>query len=204
MERVVRASRYLRSIKSQLPIEARADLDRALAGDALAARRLVIVSPKRLLGHVVFLAYQNKTKNPAYRELVRAVWQTCDLLTGFWSPHVVRRMLARADFRSSTLYAAVTIFRPVKTTVRQAATELRWTLSRSVAISQALKANPANPRIAHAAIAPADVLFFGGGAGQEIVTRRSLQTLIVEPVYPGVRNGIANPHESRQRVSGGG
>ena len=204
----MRVGRYLKSVKSQLPTDAQADLDRALAGDALAARRLAIASPKRLLGHIVFLAYQKKTENPAYRTLVRALWQpkTCAFTMIVWSPHVVRRMLARANFESSPLHGPVTIFRPVKTSARQAAKELCWTLSRGAATSEALKAHPGNPRIVSATITRAEVLFFEGATGGRIVTRRRLERLVVEPVYREHRNAIAKPDElsKKRRASGRG
>ena len=184
----MRNSRYLTSVKSQLPPDAQADLDRAFGGDALAARRLLIASPKRLLGHIVFLAYQCKTTNPAYRALIKAVWQpkTRYLLTDFWSPLVVRRMLAQAEFERPVLYGPVTIFRPVDGSVRRAAAELCWTLARSAAVSEALRNNPSNPRIVQATIASADVLLFEKGGGEEIVTRSSPQAIVVEPVRRGV------------------
>ena len=184
----MRVDRYLTSVKSQLPIGARADLDRALAGDALAARRLVIASPRRLLGHIAFLGDQCRTRNPAYRELLKAVWLTEArfLLTEFWTPQIVRKMLARAEFKRPTLYGPVTIFRPVETSVRKAATQLCWTLSRSGAIAEALRANPANPRIVQATILPTNILFVGSAGSEEVVTRRPLQAIVVEPVYRGM------------------
>jgi hypothetical protein len=196
----------LKAVKSQLSATAQADIDRALSGDAIAARRLAITSPKRLLGHIVFLAYQMKTENPAYRTLMRALWQpeTCGLMTLVWSPHIVRRMLARANFESAPLHTPLTIFRPVKTSVRQAAMELCWTLSRSTATAEALKAHPCNPRIVSATITPADVLFFEGAAGGRIVTRRPPQGLIVDPVHGGDGIAIAKPNElGRNRPASG-
>ena len=184
----MRIGRYLTSVKGQLPPDAQADLDRTFAGDALAARRLVIASPKRLLGHIAFLAYQRKTKNPAYRALIKAVWQprTRHLLTDFWSPQVVRRMLAQAEFDRPVLYGPVTIFRPVDGSVRRAAAELCWTLARSVAVSEALRISPSNPRIVQATIASADVLLFEKSGGEEVVTRSSPLAVVVEPVRCGV------------------
>jgi len=202
----VRVDRYLTSVKSQLPINARADLDRALAGDALAARRLVIASPRRLLGHIAFLGYQCKTGNPAYRELLKAVWLTKArfLLTEFWTPQIVRRMLARADFeRPTALYGPVTVFRPVETSVRKTVGKLCWTLSRRLAIAEALRTNPANPRIVQATILPTDILFVGSGGSEEVVTRRPLQAIVVEPVYRGMRSGVASADDAGVRRRSG-
>ena len=70
----MRGGRYQRSVRQALPESARAYLDRAFAGDALAARRLMLMAPRRLRGHIAFLAYQSKLMNPAYREIVKAVW----------------------------------------------------------------------------------------------------------------------------------
>ena len=182
----MRNSRYLTSVKSQLPADAQTDLVRAFAGDALAARRVLVASPKRLLGHIAFLAYQRKTKNPAYRALIKAVWQpkTRYLLTDFWSPQVVRRMLAQAEFDRPVLYGPVTIFRPVHGSIRRAAAELCWTLARNAAVSEALRINPSNPRIVQATIASADVLLFEK-SGAEIVTRSSPQAVVIESVRRG-------------------
>ena len=197
----MRNSRYLTSVKSQLPPGAQTDLDRAFASDPLAARRLLVASPKRLLGHIAFLAYQRKTKNPAYRALIKAVWQpkTRHLLTDFWSPPVVRRMLAQAEFERPVLYGPVTIFRPVDSSVRRAAAELCWTLSRSAAVSEALRISPSNPRIVQATIAPADVLLFEK-SGEEIVTRSPPQAVVVEPVRHGV-GGTSVPDAAVTRRS---
>src|SRR6188474_2094969 len=111
----MRGGRYQRSVRQALPESARAYLDRAFAGDALAARRLMLMAPRRLRGHIAFLAYQSKLANPAYREIVKAVWHqpTRHLLTGFWRPQVVRRMLARADFRVPEFNGPLLIYRPV-------------------------------------------------------------------------------------------
>ena len=196
--------RYLASVKRQLPIDAQADLDRALAGDALAARRLVLASPKRFLGHIAFLAYQRKTKNPAYRELLKAVWQpkARSLLTAFWRPQVVRKMLARAEFERPALFGPVTVFRAVETSVRAAGAELCWTLSRNDAISEALGADPSNPRIIQAVVAPTDVLVFEK-SGEEVVTRTPPKAVVVEAV--GRRKGIktAGANDAGTRRSAG-
>jgi len=71
----MKSGRYLKSVRCALPESAQANLDRAFAGDALAARRLMIMAPRRLRGHIAFLAYQSKLSNPAYREIVKAVFQ---------------------------------------------------------------------------------------------------------------------------------
>ena len=93
--------RYLNSVRCALPAGAQGFLDLAFSGDALAARRLMVMAPKRLRGHIAFLAYQLKTRNPAYREIMKSVWAPASrhLLTAHWPPQMVRRMLARADFR---------------------------------------------------------------------------------------------------------
>jgi hypothetical protein len=195
---IVRIDRYLTSIKDLLPVAARADFVRALAGDALAARRLLIASPKRLLGHLAFLGYQCKMGNPAYRALLKAVWQpkTRALLTEFWTPQVVRRMLARADFERPILYGPVTIFRPVEASARRAAAQLCWTRSRNIAISEALRINPANPRIVQATIAPTDILFFEDGCTEEIVPRSPPKAVTVQPVYGGIGSEVASAQDA--------
>ena len=196
----MRVGRYLTSIKSQLSNDDQADLDRALAGDAIAARRLIIGSPKRLLAHVAFLAYQRKTRNPAYRELLKAAWQPKSrfLLTEFWKPEVVRRMLARADFERPALYGPLTVFLPVKASARGAAAQLCWTLSRKAAVADAIRINPARPRVLQATIAATDILHFEKGT-KGVVVRRPLKAVTVDRVR-GVGGEVAtagDPHERR-------
>ena len=195
----MRVGRYLTSVKTQLPVDFQADFDRALAGDALAARRLVLASPRRLLAHVAFLAYQRKTKNPAYRELLKAAWQpkTRFLLTDFWKPQVVRRMLARADFERPALYGPLTVFQPVKASARGAAAQLCWTLSRRAAVADAIRINPARPRIVQATIAATDILHFEKGT-KGVVVRRPLKAVTVERLR-GVGDEVATAGASHER-----
>jgi hypothetical protein len=111
----MKSERYLDSVRRALPESAQALLDRAFAGDALAARRLMVMAPRRMRGHIAFLAYQQKVANPAYRAIIRCVWakEARFLLTEFWRPQVVRRILARADFLIPALVGPVTAFRAV-------------------------------------------------------------------------------------------
>lgn len=182
----MRSGRYLSSVREALPEDARANLDLALSGDALAARRLMIVAPRRLRGHIASLAYQRKTPNPAYREIIRAVWapQTRHLFVAHWSTPVVRRMLARAEFRIPDLNGPVTIYHAVDgIPVRRAATELSWTTSRDAAIQDAVKSDEKAPRILQATIEPADVIYWGNAWGeQEVVSRRPIHAPAVECV----------------------
>lgn len=181
----MRIGRYLRSVRSQLPVEVQADFDCALAGDALAARRLLNASPKRLIAHFAFLAFCRKTANPAYRELLKAAWQPSarHLLTGFWTPSTLRQMLERADFKRPGLRGPMTIYRPVvEVSVREAAAQLSWVRSRSVAVAEAAAARSARPRILQATIAPADILFIGEDGGGEIVPRRQPSAITVQSI----------------------
>lgn len=178
--------RYLKSVRSALPENAQADLDRAFSGDALAARRLMLIAPRRLRGHIAFLAYQSKIGNPAYREIVKAVWapETRPLLTAFWRPQIVRRMLARAEFRIPQFSGPLTIFRLVRGgQVKKASAELCWSLSREGAIADAARTRPARPGILQATIDPADIIYWGESYGeQEIVGRGPVyDAVLIEP-----------------------
>jgi hypothetical protein len=158
-------------------------MDRAFVGDALAARRLMILAPRRLRGHIAFLAYQAKVGNPAYREIVKAVWakQTRPVLTGFWRPEVVRRMLVRADFRIPEFNGAVTVFRALSgARAKKGAAELSWSLSRAKAIAAV---SAPRPEILQATIDPADIIYFGNSHGeQEVVCRHPVQ--VADSVVP--------------------
>jgi hypothetical protein len=181
----MRSGRYLNSVREALPEAARSNLDLALAGDALAARRLMIVAPRRLRGHIASLAYQLKTRNPAYRELIKAVWaqDTRHLLTAHWSSQMVRRMLVRAEIPVPELNGPVTIYRPVgDLPLKKAKAGLCWTLSRDVALSEAALADGGEPRILQATLDPGEIIYWGNGRGeQEIVSRRPVHAVIVEP-----------------------
>jgi hypothetical protein len=177
------------------------DFDRALAGDALAARRLLNAAPKRLVAHFACLAFTRKTANPAYRELMKAAWQpgVRHLLTAFWSPKMIRRMLEQADFRRPTSRGPMTIYRPVvEETVREASAQLCWTRSRSAAVAEASAARSARPRILQATIVPADILFGESRAG-EIVPRRRPSAIVVQPIERGPQEAAIRPGRSISR-----
>jgi len=182
----MRTGRYLQSVQGALAEAARTQLDLALSGDALAARRLMIVAPRRLRGHIANLAYHLRTRNPAYREIMKGVWadDTRHLLTAHWPQQTVRRMLARADFPPPELSGPVTIYRAVvKGTAKKGAAGLCWRLSREEAAAEALLADPARARILTSTIDPGDIIYSGGRrSGQEVVPRRPVETFLVEPV----------------------
>ena len=181
----MKSGRYLKSVRDALPAAVRAHLDRAFGGDALAARRLMIVAPKRLRGHIAFLAYQAKIANPAYREIVKAVWhkETRHLLTGFWRQEVLRRMLARADFRSSRAPRAGDRLSAQwqRTEAKKVvAADLCWSLSRERALLDAIVANPSKPRFLQATIDPSDIVYWNNGDGeQEVVSKRAVLGAVV-------------------------
>jgi len=198
----VRTGRYLRSVRSQLPVEVQADFDRALAGDALAARRLLNASPKRLIAHLAYLAFCQKTANPAYRELLKAAWQPSarSLLTAFWTPSTLRRMLERADFRRPPTRGPITIYRPVvESSVRKAASHLCWTRSRSAAVAEAAAAPSARPRVLQATIAPGDIIFFGEDDGSEVVLRRQPSAIIVQSIERVTEEAAIRPRRSASK-----
>src|SRR5436190_15100403 len=201
----MRGGRYQRSVRQALPESARGYLDRAFAGDALAARRLMLMAPRRLRGHIAFLAYQSKLVNPAYREILKAVWHppTRHLLTGFWCPQVVRRMLARADFRIPEFSGPLTVYRGVHGSSRGAAADLCWSLSPQFALTAA-EAASAEPKILRASIDPADIIYFGNRNGeQEIVCRRPTDAATVidaaNLVGKGAEIGVGVPADYRTR-----
>jgi hypothetical protein len=184
----MRNSRYLNSVRCALPEGAQGHLDLAFSGDALAARRLMIMAPRRLRGHIAFLAYQLKTRNPAYREMMKAVWalDTRHLLTAHWPAQMVRRMLARADFQIPEMSGPVSVFRPVSgATVKKAAAALCWSLSRDIAIADAVRADAERPRILKATLDPSDIVYFANSRGQhEVVSRRPVRAFAIEDVTP--------------------
>jgi hypothetical protein len=162
-------------VRGHLPETAQVYLDRAFSGDALAARRLMLMAPRRMRGHIAFLAYQAKIGNPAYREIVKAVWapESRHLLTAFWRPQVIRRMLARAEFRIPALSDPVTVYRPFsRQHGRKTAEELSWSLSREAAIAAASRSQPGAPEILEATVNPVDIIYWGESHGEpEVVSR---------------------------------
>jgi hypothetical protein len=158
-----------------LPEAARALLDRAFAGDALAARRLMVMAPRRMRGHIAFLAYRQKVANPAYRAIIRCVWarEARFLLTEFWQPQVVRRMLARADFLIPAITGPVTVFQAVNgTNSKRIGDQLCWSLSREAALTEAKRVGAAKPKLLQAKIEASDIIYWRNNHGeQEIVGR---------------------------------
>jgi hypothetical protein len=184
----MKTSRYLQSVHGALAEGAQAQLDLALSGDALAARRLMLVAPRRLRGHIASLAYHLRTKNPAYREILKGVWaaDTRHLLTAHWPQQTLRRMLARAEFPRPDLSGPITIYRAVsKVPVKKAAAGLCWSLSRERATAEAVRADAANARILQAQIEPADIIYWGNSRGeQEVVPRHPIEAFLMESVSP--------------------
>jgi hypothetical protein len=175
----MKSGRYLDTVRRALPENVQALLDRAFDGDALAARRLMVMAPRRMRGHIAFLAYQQQVANPAYREIVRSVWarEARFLLTEFWRPQVVRRMLARADFRIPAFAGSVTVFRAVcGSRARKVGEELAWSLSREAALTGAIRSGEAKPELLQATIEASDIICWRNSHGeQEIVGRRPVK-----------------------------
>jgi hypothetical protein len=190
-------------VRAALPEEGRALLDQAFAGDALAARRLMVIAPRRMRGHIAFLSYEAKVRNPAYREIIRAVW-TKDaraLLIEFWRPQVVRRMLARAEFRVPHLKGPVAVFRAVHGSARKGMAALSWSLSADAALSSGACAGEPATRVMQAMIEPSDIIYWRNGHGdQEIVSRRPLTgTALSGPRKQG-KSDLAGPKATRYRA----
>ena len=175
----MKSGRYLDSVRGALPENARALLDRAFQGDALAARRLMVMAPRRMRGHIAFLAYQQKVGNPAYREIVRSVWakEARFLLTEFWRPQVVRRMLAHADFRIPAFVGPVTVFRAARgSPAKKVGGELSWSLSREAALTEATRSGEPTPQLLQATMEASDIICWRNNHGeQEIVGRRPVK-----------------------------
>jgi len=197
---------YLMSVRSALPESARDNLDMAFAGNALAARRLMVAAPRRLRGHLACLAYQLRIGNPAYREIVKAAWahDTRDLLTTFWPKQMLRRLLARAEFKIPEFRGPISIFQPVRGgSIKKAAAELCWSMSREAASKAAAKLPAARPRVLHAIIDPAEIIYWNNGHGaSEVVGRHAVERFVVELARPASRAENAelpSSHESSHR-----
>jgi hypothetical protein len=184
---------YLKSVRCALPDRHRPLLDQALAGDALAARRLMIVALPRSHGHIACLAYQLKTPNPAYREILQAAWipESRHLIIDFWPTPMIRRMFARADFSIPVFAGSVRVFRSVcGGSVRKAAAGLCWTLS----LKQATRHKGHHPtKILQATADPSDLIYWGNRRGeQEIISRQppnDIAVLSTPPALVGCRAG---------------
>ena len=182
----MKAGAYLKSVRSTLPEVQQACLDAAFAGDAVAARRLMIIAPRRVHGHLACLAYQLRVENPACREIIKAAWaeESRTLLTLFWPPQMVRRMLEAAEFPVPAFSAPVTVYRAVGrgTPKRKAAAGLCWYLSRGAAAAAAAGgADYRGERFLRAAVTQKEIIYWGNGVGeQEIVSRRPLPAMMDE------------------------
>jgi hypothetical protein len=196
----MKTASYLKSVRSALPEAERPLLDQAFAGDALAARRLMIVAPLRLRGHIACLAYQLKVSNPAYREMLVAIWarESRHLLIDFWPKPMLRRMFARGDFPIPPLAGPVTIFRHAcGVSVRKAAGGLCWTASLQEAMRKAGYAAVSDPRIIQSSVDPKDIIFWGNSHGeQEVIVRHPAKEVTLYAAAP-------TPFEPMRLVHGG-
>ncbi len=193
----MRTASYVSSVRGALPDCDRPLLDQAFAGDALAARRLMIVAPFRTRGHIACLAYQLKTPNPAYREILQAAWtpKTRHLIVDFWPSPMIRRMFVRADFSVPVFPSSLTVFRSAcGVPVRKAAAGLIWTLS----FEQAAQQGGCRPaKILRATVDASDVIYWGNSSGeQEVISRQPLKSIVVLPAS-------RRPLEPAQLVQGG-
>ena len=178
----MKTASYVNSVRSALPDCDRPLLDQAFTGDALAARRLMIVAPFRTRGHIACLAYQLKTPNPAYREILQAAWtpRTRHLITDFWPRPMIRRMFVRADFLIPNLPSSFTVFRSAcGMPIRKAAAGLSWTLSCEQAAEQG---GCRTEKILRATMDAGDVIYWGNSSGeQEVISRQPVKSIVVLP-----------------------
>lgn len=180
LEMTTRLSRYLQSIRNALPGAARLDLDRVFEGNAAAARPLVEAAPRRLVGHMAYLAYLLKVPNPAYRELIGAVWcAEPGALADFWPAVTVRRMLESAAFQLPEIGTGVIAHRAGTWDKRRLAAGLVWYPARHDALRFPIGPQRRRPAAIVTCFAEREKIIFWGESGGALclVMRQGHQSL---------------------------
>lgn len=171
-------------LADELPHYAVCHLDAGLDGDERAAFSLCCATPNGYRGHVALAAYFMGTPNPAYREIIRSVWNHDGKQMAAVAKQYkvsLRNMMAAGRFPHE-FKGAVDIFRGASgKTPRQAAMGLSWSASRDVACYFAYRhaTGEALPIVVKTTIDASSIVFWDDSRDeQEIVTRHCVATAV--------------------------
>jgi hypothetical protein len=166
-------------LQDELPEYARCHLDAARAGDPDAAARPCAAAPNEYRGLIAVAAYWSGVPNPAYREIMRAVWNHDHnyLMAATKNDRrLIRRMLRAAEF-DHPFSGSITVFRGTSgVSPTRASKGLSWTASRDVACWFAhWFPNRGQPIVLKATVRATDVVFWDD-------TRSEQEVIFREPV----------------------
>jgi hypothetical protein len=174
----MRIAVYVRSVRSSLPEPALDFFDAALDGDPAAARQMIGAVPRRLRGHIAVIVYQLRVSNPAYREILGEVWRLDEaILTDFWNPSMIRRMLARADFQKPDCSGSVAAYRAANKASKRMERALSWYVDPAVALGLASRncKSTSELKLLRVNVPWSDVIYWGESRGaMALVGRRSV------------------------------
>jgi len=125
-------------LESMLPDYASRHLEGAISGDLSEAEDICVAAPNEWRGMIAMAAYYAGTPNPAYQEIIRAVWNHdhASLLSeacGNGGTRLIRRMFIAAKFEHP-FTGPVTIYRGTSGASPKCASKgLSWMISRDVA-----------------------------------------------------------------------
>jgi hypothetical protein len=165
-------------LEELLPEYAQCHLDAARAGDPDEAFGLCCAAPNEYRGLIAMAAYWSGVSNPAYREIIRAVWHHDHnyLMAATGNDRrLIRRMLGAAAF-DHPFSGSITVFRGTSGVSPTTASKgLSWTASREVACWFAYRfAKPdREPIVLKTTVASADIVFWDNTRSErEVIFRR--------------------------------
>ena len=164
-------------LEDELPEYAQRHLDVARAGDADEAESLCFAAPNEYRGLIALAAFWSGVPNPAYREIMRTVWNHDHgfLLGAVQNDRrLIRRMFRAAAFEHP-FSRAITVYRGAAGVNAVTASKgLSWTTSRDVACWFAYRFQGDRPPIVlRATVDAADVVFWDDERNeQEVIFKR--------------------------------
>ena len=177
---VYEADDLINWLADELPPIAEEVLVPGLKGDRKAALQLYGRAPNGWRGWIALAAYYYGTPNPAYRELLRSVWNhdhTHLLHAVGGKRDLVRRMMKEGDFEHPHS-GQIRIFRGYSgNAITRATRGLSWTTSRETACWFARRSATATrkPLVLTAAVDSSDIIFYDNERNEEeVVLRRAI------------------------------
>jgi hypothetical protein len=171
---------FLRAwLESELPSYAKCHLKSAFAGNESDAVGLCVAAPNGYRGWIALAAYYTGVPNPAYREIIGAVWNHDHAQLMGAAKHdrrMIRRMIKAAEF-DHPFSGQLTIFRGASgVTAKRASKGLSWTLSRETACFFAYRfADPPKPIVLTTTVNAWDIILWDDSQNEkEVVLRRDI------------------------------
>jgi hypothetical protein len=181
----IRGRLVLEWLADELPPYALKHLADAFRGDEAAAEMLCGAAPNKWRGLIAYGAFHAGVPQPAYREILRSVWNHdhLDLLRVLSNRRsYIRKMMAAAEF-DHPFSSPITIWRGVEGGGARAAAGLSWTTDRDVAGFFALRsqAGRGKPLVFVANASHEDIVFWDDSREEREVILRHQPDLRPDP-----------------------